>query len=130
MSWRVLGDIAAAEHDDIEAAKCFDEAVRGARAISDLTTLLQALRARGRWAVGLPNADAPADLNEALNLARGGSYKPAEAQIRLGRARVFAFRQDRASAQAELTRALKLAQETNFYWAIKEADSLRLEFGV
>jgi tetratricopeptide (TPR) repeat protein len=130
MSWRVLGDIAAAEHADREAAKCFDEAVRGARAISELTVLLEALLARGRWAAGLPDADATADLNEALNLARGGCYKPSEARIRLGRARVFAANGNRTSAEAELARALELAQETNYYWALKEADSLRLEFSV
>jgi tetratricopeptide (TPR) repeat protein len=130
MSWRVLGDIAAAQHDDNEAAKCFDEAVRQARAISEVTVLLEALRARGLWAARLENADALADLNEALNLARGGSYRPSEARIRLGRARVFAARGDSASARADFARALKLARETNYYWAIQEADSLRVELGI
>jgi tetratricopeptide (TPR) repeat protein len=130
MSWRVLGNIAAAEQAHNEAAKCFDEAVRGARAISELTVLLEALLARGRWAARLRYGDATADLNEALNLARGGSYKPSEAKIRLGRARVLAAKENLTSARAELARALELAQETNYYWAIKEADSLKLELSV
>jgi tetratricopeptide (TPR) repeat protein len=128
MSWRVLGEIAAAEGADEEASRCFNEAVRGARAISELTVLLEALLARGRWAAALAEADATADLNEALNLARGGSYKPSEAKIRLGRARLFAARQNPKCAQAELRRALELSEETKYYWALKEAESLRLEF--
>jgi tetratricopeptide (TPR) repeat protein len=133
MSWRLLGDIAgAAPADDKaaqdEAAKCHDEAVRGARAISELTVLLEALLARGRWAAAHGRIGADADLSEALNLARGGSYRPYEADIRLGRARLFAARGETVEAKEELAKACQLADESRYYWAQQEADSLTRDF--
>jgi tetratricopeptide (TPR) repeat protein len=133
MTWRLLGDIAgAARADDQaaqdEAAKCHDEAVRGARAISEVTVLLEALLARGRWAASHGRIGAEADLSEALNLARGGSYRPYEADIRLGRARLFAMRGETVLAKEQLAKARELADQSGYHWAKQEADSLTREF--
>jgi len=129
MTWRLRGDIAAAAQKGGEARECFDNAVRAARAISELTVLLEALLARGRWRAATGDPQAIVDLNEALNLALAGSYKLYEADIRLGLARHSANEGNMGDGRANLKRARALADETGYYWARTEAEALAKEFG-
>ncbi len=103
--------------------------VRAARAISELTVLLEALLARGRWRAATGDPQAIVDLNEALNLALAGSYKLYEADIRLGLARHSANEGNMGDGRANLKRARALADETGYYWARTEAEALAKEFG-
>jgi tetratricopeptide (TPR) repeat protein len=133
MTWRLLGDIAGSTSADDqaaqdEAAKCYDESVRGARAISEVTVLLEALLARGRWAAAHGRIGAQSDLSEALYLARAGSYVPYEADIQLGRARLFAMRGETDDAKEGLAKARQLAERSGYHWAKQEADTLKREF--
>jgi hypothetical protein len=128
MTWRLRGDVAATTEDAAEVRENFDNAVRTARAISELTVLLEALLARGRWRAATSDPQAIVDLNEALNLALGGSYKLYEADIRLGRARHFANEGNMEDARADLKRARALVDETGYYWAGIEAEALSKEF--
>src|SRR4051794_15847032 len=87
--YRLLGDIAFARDDCDAARKFYWDALKLARDMSEITVLLEALLARGRWAAATGAEEARSDLSEALHYACGGSYKLYEAGARIGLARVL-----------------------------------------
>jgi len=125
--WRLLGDIASACADHDTARKCYAEALKLARNMSEITVLLEALLARGRWAATADAEEARSDLDEALHYAQGGSYGLYEADVRIGLARVKNVEGDKNGAIREAQRAQELAAKSHYYWAEHESEALIAE---
>jgi tetratricopeptide (TPR) repeat protein len=125
--WRLLGDIASARADHDTARRCYGEALKLARNMSEITVLLEALLARGRWAATVGAEEAQSDLDEALHYARGGSYGLYEADVRIGLARVKHAEGDKNGAIREAQRARELAAKSHYHWAEHESEALIAE---
>jgi len=125
--WRLLGDLASARADHKVAEACYAEALKLARNMSEVTVLLEALLARGRWAASVNAEDARSNLEEALHYACGGLYGLYETDVRIGLARLEKAEGNRESARKQAKRAYDLAANSNYFWARNEANALLAE---
>ncbi|MEL6525120.1 MAG: tetratricopeptide repeat protein, partial [Chloroflexota bacterium] len=123
---RLLGDLAgdAGAHD--EAHQHYDEALRLARNIDRLDTLIEALLGRGRW-LAYHRKDVESafnDLNEALGYATTSGYRIHEADIRVALAWAHLASGDVVQASAEAGRALGASHQMGYHWGVVDAQAV------
>jgi tetratricopeptide (TPR) repeat protein len=123
---RVLGDLFADAGQEVDARKCYDQALDIARSISDKQVLVEALLARGRWyARSMKDSEsALSDLIEALEYAQAGDYQLYEADIRIGLAWAHLAAGNKKDAQKEAIHAKQMSEVMGYYWGKKDAEEV------
>ena len=120
---RILADLFADAGQHEEARESYGLALNLARSISHRLVLIEALLSRGRWygKIMKDSAAASSDLNEALEYARAGGYRPYEADIRIGLAWAHLAAGNVDLARGEARFALQMSQDMGYHWGIVDA---------
>ncbi len=116
-SYRVLADLES-ESGNYELAQMhYDQAVTLARDISNRPALIEALLARGYWAVRLGDiGTARSDLEEGLDYALAAGYRIYETDARTYLAWMHLTAGDKVSARAEALRSKRMSSNIGYYW--------------
>ena len=120
-----LGDLDFDRGDADTAYAQYDDAVGISRDITRRDVLIQALLARGRWAVltGHPEASRE-DLGSALDMALLGNYRLAEIDIRVALAQLHHASGDASLAWEEAGRAQQMGIEIGYHWGRVDAEKM------
>jgi tetratricopeptide (TPR) repeat protein len=109
-------DFDVGNHDS--ARVNYESALKIARSISHLSTLIEDLLARGRWqAKHMKDANAAFnDLNEALEYCVESGYRIYEADVRVALAWAYLANGEKEKAERSAERALQMSNEMGYHW--------------
>lgn len=120
-----LGDLALDDGRPDGAFAEYDRAVRMARDFTRRDVLINALTARGRWAVTTERPEvAQADLGDALTMSLLGGYRLAEIDARIDLARLHHRWGEARMAWEEATRAEQMSIEVGYHWGRVDSEAL------
>ncbi|MEP0870811.1 tetratricopeptide repeat protein [Trichocoleus desertorum AS-A10] len=112
-----LGDLYIDKGNYTAAYQHYDQALKIARNICKLDTLIEVLLAQGRWATKTNNFEAAFSiLCEALSYVEAGGYKLYEADTFISLAWLHLSIGDLHTAKTEAERANQISITTNYYW--------------
>jgi tetratricopeptide (TPR) repeat protein len=136
--YRVLGDLDSESGNHASAHTYYESALKIARSISNRSTLIESLLARGRWHAkyadtltkiqNLHKDDLVAQafnvLNEALGYCVESGYRIYEADVRIALGWAYLANGEKEKAKQSAERALQMSNEMGYYWGKVDAEEV------